>query len=574
MFVYRSPTYSNPGVFFEWVNTASDILSRRTDIAGFVGIAGRGDLHTPVKVESWSEFTSIFGGHIRGGYLAYAVEGFFANGGRACWIVRGADPKTARKAVLELKDDSGHPALRLTASSPGAWARNLSVSVMRNSQNRFTLIMRLSHNEQEVWRDLTLDGNDQRFAEAVINDEKSGSRLVTAMVIQCSSAVKPSNLVDLTFRLSENAEYQLNGGHAEMVQEPGEGLETLSPAHISGMGAPAGKTWGLSALEAVDEIGIVAIPDIMPKFFVETKYKEPRPDCEKIPGDPLPPFSPTPTTELPPPFDDEQIAFLQLALIGHCEKLRDRVAILDFPCETIEKELDSPSRVLNLRRGFDTSYAALYYPWVLVPDPLYLTGLLRAVPPSGHLAGVYARCDLTTGVHKPPANEIMASVTDVLKPIDDITHGLLNDAGVNVIRSYPGRGLRIAGARTLKQKDPAWRYVNVRRLLLMIEATIDQRTRWTVFESNNPDLWREMDRVVRSYLDDLWRRGMLDGATAEEAYFVRCDETTNPSEETAKGRLICIIGVLPPWPAEFVVVRIGKTEGGTRVLEESGGQNG
>jgi phage tail sheath protein FI len=197
---------------------------------------------------------------------------------------------------------------------------------------------------------------------------------------------------------------------------------------------------------------------------------------------------------------------------------------------------------------------------------LLLEGTLRSVPPSGHIAGIYAKGDRSVGVHKPPGNEELEGVKDVQIAIDDIAHGALNDVAINVIREYRGRGIRVAGARTLSS-DAEWRYVNVRRLLIMIEEAIDEQTQWTVFEPNNPDTWRAIDRVSRSLLDRLWRRGMLDGATPGEAYSVRCDETTNPPAEIEQGRTTCEIGVLPPWPAEFVVVRIGKSQGGTEILE-------
>ncbi len=171
-------------------------------------------------------------------------------------------------------------------------------------------------------------------------------------------------------------------------------------------------------------------------------------------------------------------------------------------------------------------------------------------------------------MHKPPANEELFYAQDVSTQIEDLLHGDLNDRSVNVIRAYRGRGLRLAGARTLSS-DPDWRYVNVRRLLIMIEEAIDQQTQWLVFEPSNPDVWREVDRVVRSFLDGLWHRGMLDGPTAADAYSVTCDTTTNPPDQAEVGRLICRIGVQPPWPAEFVVVRIGKTESGTQIIETS-----
>jgi phage tail sheath protein FI len=144
---------------------------------------------------------------------------------------------------------------------------------------------------------------------------------------------------------------------------------------------------------------------------------------------------------------------------------------------------------------------------------------------------------------------------------------------VNVIRPYNGRGVRVVGARTLSD-DPLWRYINVRRLLIMIERAIDTQTQWIVFEPNNPTLWSIVDRAIRSFLDRLWRRGMLDGARAEDAYVVQCDAATNPPEETEIGRTVCQIGVQPPWPAEFVIVRIGKTDGGTSFEESGGGASG
>ena len=187
------------------------------------------------------------------------------------------------------------------------------------------------------------------------------------------------------------------------------------------------------------------------------------------------------------------------------------------------------------------------------------------MPPSGHVAGIYARVETLVGAHKPPANEVVVPARDVTVVVDDVQHGDLNDNRVNVIRTIPGRGLRVAGARTLSS-DTQWRYVNVRRLLLMIERAVDAATQWLVFEPNDPAQWRDLDRILRVYLDGLWQHGMLDGATAAEAYDVVCDATSNPAVDTDAGRLTAVIGVQPPWPAEFVVVRIGKTEGGISVL--------
>jgi phage tail sheath protein FI len=248
--------------------------------------------------------------------------------------------------------------------------------------------------------------------------------------------------------------------------------------------------------------------------------------------------------------------------------LKDRIAVLDVPLSANEVEI-TPELAQAWRNNFDTKYGAIYYPWLRVPDPLNLEGILRSVPPSGYVAGIYARGDRRVGVHKPPANAELEGVKDVQVTVDDIDHGALNDGGVNVIRSYRGRGVRVAGARTLTEPASEWRYVNVRRLLIMIEEAIDEQTQWTVFEPNNRDLWRDIERVARSFLETIWRRGMLDGATPEEAFYARCDETTNSQADIDVGRVTCEIGVLPPWPAEFVIVRIGKTEGSTEIVEEA-----
>jgi phage tail sheath protein FI len=200
-------------------------------------------------------------------------------------------------------------------------------------------------------------------------------------------------------------------------------------------------------------------------------------------------------------------------------------------------------------------------------DPL---GGLRPVPPSGHIAGIYARVENRTGPHKPPANELIEDAPDVSLAVGHVLYGDFNDYQINVLRTAPGRGLRVLGERTLSN-DAIWRYVNVRRLLISIERTIDRYTQWIVFEPNNRDLWRDMDRVIRLFLDDIWHRGWLDGDAAEQAYTVQCNASTNPPEERDLGRVVTAIGVLPPWPAEFVVVRIGKTEAGTQVLEGASG---
>lgn len=475
--------YRTPGVHAEWLGAAAGIGLRRTDVAAFVGIAERGPLYEPVRVQSWAEFTGVCGGHLPDAFLAYAVSGFFANEGRTCWVVRVADPESAATATADLPG-RGPAALRLTATSQGTWAHRMTVSVAPTTEDRFTLSLRLPDGTAEQWRDLSLDEADPRFAVTVLGE----SRLAHAE--------------RLGGTVPRTAATRFAGG--------ADGLGTLRPEHLAG---------GLSALEAVDEAAVVAVPDIMSG-----------------------------------PFTEGEILRLQTDLVRHCLLRQDRFALLD------PRPYDrDPAAVSAWRLRFEGvtlgQWAGLYYPWLRVPDPLAGPGELRDVPPSGHVAGVLARTDLRDGVHKAPANELVEGAYDVVTVVGDRTHGELNDRSVNVIRPWHGRGLRVAGARTLAA-DPLMRYVNVRRLLSMIEEAIDEQTQWAVFEPNAVTLWRDVDRIVRGFLDDLWRRGMLDGATPEDAYFVRCDDTANTPPDVDAGRLVCLIGIRPPAPAEFVVVRI------------------
>jgi len=663
MFAYRTP-----GVYFEWPDVVPPAISlRRTDIAGFVGIAAAGPLHHPVKIESWTQFVSTFGPHIPQGYLAYAVEGFFANGGQTCWVVRLADPQAAQPAKLDLLDDSGNPTLRLSAHypglgvpNPGTWANQLAVYVTRSSADRFGLRLALPDGRQEVWTNLTMEksanttgqSRHPRYVEAVLNDSASGSRLVQATDLaspakntlpslkdgpwrlqggqdglapsvvlldqagwptlrlvtkgarpyghtvsisatpgkaaQFSLTIDGEKFNDLTMH-SDQANYVVtvlndrrNGSKLVVAQDlQSESSHSdsipvqvstrlqggLSPEHFNRKGNTTDEDWGLAALERIDAVSIVAMPDIMSAPVTERRRKQALINCAVLTEHPTLPPAPEVPLEFPPHFDTDEalVSHLQFTLVAHCERLKDRVAILDLLRSQVVADTELPA-VVDWRNQFDTKYAALYYPWLRVPDPLALEGLLRTIPPCGHLAGIYARIDRFVGVHKPPANELVEGVRDVSASVDDRVHGLLNDESINVIRAFNGRGLRIAGARTLSS-DIEWRYVNVRRLVSMIAEAIDEETQWIVFEPNNNRLWLDISRVTRSFLRRLWRRGMLDGEAEEEAFSVRCDRETNPPHQLDQGRVVAEIGLNLPWPAEFVIVRIGKTENGLEILD-------
>ncbi len=287
---------------------------------------------------------------------------------------------------------------------------------------------------------------------------------------------------------------------------------------------------GLGGLEAVDEVTMVVIPDLM-AAFQNGDLKE---------GD---------------------VKAVQSAMLAHCEKMKYRFAILD-PLLGF-----SPQEVKKWRMetaGYDSKYGALYYPWIAVSNPLG-DGMIT-IPPSGHMAGIYARSDTERGVHKAPANEIVRGATGLELQITKGEQDVLNPVGVNCIRTFPGRGIRVWGARTISS-DPSWRYINVRRLFNYVEASIELGTQWVVFEPNDVDLWERVKRDITAFLTLVWRDGALFGNTPSEAFYVKCDEELNPPEVRDAGMLIVEIGMAPVKPAEFVVFRISQWQGGGEVSE-------
>ena len=261
------------------------------------------------------------------------------------------------------------------------------------------------------------------------------------------------------------------------------------------------------------------------------------------------------------------------ALVSHCESLKDRVAILDAP-EQVEKiELltqvglsagrDVPAGGLRPRQS-DRGFAAFYFPWLVVRDPLAPSKLVQ-VPPAGHIAGIWARSDASRGVHKAPANELVMGALNLTYHLTRTEQGQLNQNGVNCIRFFANEGIRVWGARTIAAGSSEWRYLNVRRLFSMIEESIISSTRWIVFEPNDRPLWKAIRRDISAFLTRLWRDGALLGNTAEEAFFVKCDEETNPSENIDAGLVVTLIGIAPVKPAEFIIFRISQQASGAEV---------
>jgi uncharacterized protein len=331
------------------------------------------------------------------------------------------------------------------------------------------------------------------------------------------------------------------------------------------------KRRGIRVLETVDEVAIVAVPDIQ-IVPVPPPARAPLPPCVPdpcLPQESIPPAVPsTPAVgELPPVFSEDDIYRVQAALVQHCEDHGDRIALLDPPvAASLDNEL-GVGAVRAWRSRFDSKYAAFYYPWVRVVDPLRSSSAITLdIPPCGHVAGQYARTDFEVGVHKAPANSPLVWTQDVTVFVNNAVHGVLNPLGINVIRPLPGRGIRIFGARTVSS-DPDWRYVNVRRLMMMIEKAVYLSTQWAVFEPNNVYTRAKLRLSLTSFLIALWQQGALVGETIQQAFFVKCDEENNPASERANGRLLAEVSVAPSNPFEFIIVRVGRKDNEFEISE-------
>jgi phage tail sheath protein FI len=259
--------------------------------------------------------------------------------------------------------------------------------------------------------------------------------------------------------------------------------------------------------------------------------------------------------------DDAALRDLQGKIIAHCEGMGDRMAILDSPPGLIPQDVHEWR--MNTA-GYDSKYATLYYPWLEVMDPL--TNRPMMVPPSGHVAGVWARTDGARGVHKAPANEVVLGANGLAFQVTHEEQGGLNRNGINCIRSFPGRGIRIWGARTLSS-DPEWRYVNVRRLFNFISESIIEGTQWSVFEPNDDRLWTRLRISTSNFLTRVWRDGALFGTTPEQAFFVKCDAETNPPDVVEAGQVVIEVGIAPVKPAEFVIFKISQYTAGAAEVE-------
>ncbi|CAN5472545.1 phage tail sheath subtilisin-like domain-containing protein [soil metagenome] len=506
-------SFASPGVYIEELESAArPIEGVGTAVAAFVGLTADGPMNEPVLVTNWSSYVSTFGEPVPGTYLGHSVYGYFLNGGGKAYVVRVGGP-ASNEARAKARTE-------LTAAADPALATYV-VTALSDDDGQISVEITdpPEGSPEETFRIVVRSGDREEEFSPVSTKRGRGN------IVNTVNAT--STLIRVAETKSETVERRPANGTVSLVRSHSV---SAAPRPAEYVGSTADRT-GFGGLEAIDGITMVCVPDLMAAFQSGA-------------------------------IDADGVQAVQTAMIAHCELMGDRMAILDPPPDL------STQQVLNWRVdtvGYDSKFAALYYPWLKYLDPL--DGKAKMIPPSGFMAGVWARNDATRGVHKAPANEIVRGVLGVANAITRGEHDLLNPVGINCVRPFAGRGTRIWGARTLSS-DPAWRYINVRRLYNYVESSLQNGTQWVVFEPNSKDLWERLNRTIRSFLFQVWASGGLFGDTVDQAFYVKCDDETNPSESIEAGQLICEIGMAVVKPAEFVVFRLAQLPSGISAISE------
>ncbi|WP_295678929.1 phage tail sheath subtilisin-like domain-containing protein [uncultured Nevskia sp.] len=602
------PEYKAPGVYVEETSfRAKAIEGVPTSTAGFAGItrfgpvayAGGPSNAQPRLITSYAEFERVYGGvsplelasGARIAYLAHAVRAFFDNGGSRLYVSRVYVPaagKTVKECAssLTVATTAGSAAWR--ARWPGADG-NVLVEVQAARGKNIAFEYPNDGLGKNAWGiqaknvlagavlEVTASGGTLPIGNAPLSAstlrvvemdpsgkqtfiDSSGAPVALAAGSQLSlvqlrvTVTGPDGRIDAYDQLATHPDQSRFIGKLLAIDNPeddnamvwlewstsddrfaaaalalglqsaskrlGGGIDGALPSPDELRGVAGEHATGLEALAKLDDIAIVAAPD---------------------------------SGAMPTPKDVQAVA---QHLIGHAELHRYRIALIDAVLHS------SLSDVRSFRSKFDCSYAALYHPWIEIVDPLSRPALGEQphkllLPPSGFIAGIYARNDIERGVHKAPANEVVRGITRFEVDINKAQQDVLNPEGVNCLRFFEGRGYRVWGARTLSS-DPEWKYVNLRRLFISLEHSIDKGTQWAVFEPNGERLWADIKSTIQDFLYLQWRNGALLGVKPEEAYFVRCDRSTMTQNDLDNGRMVCLIGIAASRPAEFVIFRISQ----------------
>ena len=569
----------------EYDSGASPMQGVSTSTAGFVGLAERGPVvGQPQLVTSFADYRRMYGGYLSEAacgtarFLPYAVEQFFLNGGSRAYIMRAvpADAK-AGSAVAGV--------LKVTAANPGAWAENMRVTVSASSKAKTQVLavngadLTLKNADGFQIGDVVelFDGAKTAYAtvknvldkvvtlDAPCTINVADTKVGTAKYIrtcEITLAVRLDDMVEVYENLSLKPE-ALNYAPVKTAKSDLIRVEILPAAAKAPAPAPAKD-------EKKEEKAPAPAPtaSIVPyelcggtgSEMVLTLTGGSDGSVQKLTADTYlgKDDGPGKRTALQAFQENSSVSIMaipgvtmpevQSALIAFCENKKSCFAILDIPME-----LTKTNDVANFRDMYDSTYAAMYHPWLQMFD----AGAKRPAyfPPSGAMAGIFARSDNERGVHKAPANEVVRGCTGLSCSYNNGEQDTLNPVGVNLIRAFPGRGIRVWGARTISSNG-LWKYINVRRLFIYVEESIKASTNWVVFEPNSETLWSRVTRTIETFLATCWRDGALAGSSPDQAFFVECGPTTMTQDDIDNGRLICQIGIAPVKPAEFVIFRI------------------
>jgi phage tail sheath protein FI len=504
------PEYLAPGVYVEEIERGpKPVEGVATSTAAFLGETERGP-ETPRLVTSYGEFLRLFGDvWDPGKYLPHAVRSFFDNGGRRAWIARIVGAGGAA-STLTLGDYA------VTAVGPGTASDRIFVRIEPATVNRpppgeagpgsggFRLRVFYWGGLPEGTAPFDPVAENERMPRPSLVEDFNDLSLDPDSPSYWEKRVCHGNSSLVTLQVAPAA--ALPASHLGGALAGGADGAAPGASDYEGAARGGGRGTGLTAL-AMDSCRDVAIV------------------CA--------------------PAASQDVV---RRVIAHCELMRFRFAVIDLPPGIAKATSLDPRATIG-----DSKYGASYHPWIMVADRR--SGGRVKIPPSGAVCGIYALTDNVRGVWKAPANETVAGALDLEF---DVTHGeqeVLNPRGVNVIRRFPGRGIRVSGARTLSS-DPLWKYINVRRLFIFLEASIYYSTQWTVFEPNDPKLWARVRQTITLFLRSQWREGALLGEKEEEAFTVAVGRETMTEDDILNGRLIIEIGIAPVRPAEFVVFRI------------------
>ena len=566
--------YLSPGVYVEEFDSGpTPMQGVSTSTAGFIGLAEKGPVSgSPVFVSSFSDFTRKFGGYLQKSefgeyrYLAHAISHFFGNGGARAFVMRVAPPDAA---VAGLKCGE---LLQFQAKNPGSWGNRVVITVTAASKAK-TQVFEDSGSGQYVLKSAVdfhpgdvvvlegpggqengmvsaVEGNnvtmEKPFASAEVVDTallpKTTLRTCELNIeIHCEDAVETYENVSFNITTPNFIEKLM--AKSELVDVTAVHNDQ-SVAPIDMVRAAAGSDKDVVKLQLSGGLTGTAAALTDGDFIGEDKGPGQRTGIQAF-------------------LDNSDVSLMavpgivapnvQLSLVAHCERLGSRFAVLDMP-----QDAKSVTDIMNHRNIVDSDYCAMYHPWLEVYDPLDKRNTY--IPPSGSVLGIYARSDNTRGVHKAPANETVANCTGLSVTYNTAEQDMLNPNGVNLIRRFPGQGIRVWGARTASSK-PLWKYVNVRRLFIFLEESIKANTNWVVFEPNDELLWIRVRRTIEVFLEGVWRSGALAGATTADAFFVNIGTNTMTQDDIDNGRLVCVIGVAPVKPAEFVIFRLTQKTG-------------